>query len=1575
MRKMPGAVLSSAAGLLAALVLHPALPAVTITEIHFDPPGESAGLEFVEVHNDSPTVADLSGWSFSEGIDFTFPGGTLVPGRGYSVVCANEAVFGAAYPGVTPAGTFTGKLDSDGESLVLLNNGGGEVVRVRYGNRGKWPSIPAGTGYTLSLLRPHLDPGEPESWRASSEPGGTPGAANFSSGGFDDVVVVGLGPGWRYRKGTTEFSTPRAAWRAADFTPGADWLAGSSGFGYGDGDDATTLDDMQNGYISVAARRTFSMSQAVIDSIDSLILAVNYDDGFVAYLNGTEVARAGLPGNPGDEVQFNAAAVSHEAGLEEEFEVPKSILVPGQNVLAIQGHNTAIESSDLSLAPRLLRRKAGDIPGGTDLEVAFNEFFGRAAGSRWVELYNMGAGPADLSEHFLSDAAAALNRHALPAGTSVPPGGFLVVTESESGLDFSTPEVRLFLTGPDRISVLAAEVFERTPSDGLAAARDGYSDARVPDGTGELGYASDPTPGAPNIISVSTDIVINEIFYNPPDGNTGGEFIELHNRGSAAVDLGGWAFTKGVSFVFPSVVIPPGGYAVIASDPAALEAAHSAEGFLGPWTGSLANSGENIRLVDSAGNRADEVRYADGGSWSHWADGDGSSLELVDSRQDNSFPSAWEASDESAKSSWKEITYTGSYGPEAASELHVLLIDAGVVLLDDVSLKRSGSPTEYIPNGGFESGTNPWLFQGTHEAGRRTTADAYSGAACLELNASGGGDNGVNKIETDTSPSMPAGTYTVSFRAKWIRGKDKILTRADSSSGASLSRVSQLAVPSALGTPGLENSARAALRAVVPGGNLGPVIGGIVQSPVVPGAASPVTIKASAHDADGITSLVIHYRQGGLGNGVFTAASMFDDGAHQDSNALDGLYAGVIPPFPQGTRIVFYLEGTDALGEPRRFPVEAPSRTLLYSVEARSATSLFTVRLGLDAESDAALRSRLLHSDDLLDGTFVFNDEEIYYNVGVRYHGSPWNRPPDPKMFRVRFNEDKPFMHGLRAVNLSRYGTSQNEGASYFCVQSASTPSSPGPVGDYFYSQVYLNGAYHGKMAIVETIDSRYVEKWFPGDGDGYIFKIPGRRYFDDSGSMSGVDWTTFGYRGSNSNFEYERYRWYFNPGSRQNENRWADLVALCTTMDVSRTTPAAFDAQIESILDVEQFLRVEAVRTLQDDWDTIGIGNGQNAYVYFAPGEGRWKLLPWDMDHTFGNVGAKLFPEGSEAQITRLVQRPQYRRMYLRILEELLETAWNPAYIGPYLSQTQSVMGADGGGILSFINARRPSIAALLPAPGSFRATRIGTRVLQPDWDGVHNTARSTERLTGSGPLRMETLATLRGEEQLDLPVTWTTTTWSINLPIGPGDNHFEVLAFDREGDLAGSIAFVVTSTAGWLPPAVEGVAPASGPASGGTRVLITGTGFQAGARAFFGGVESPESAFISGTELEAVTPPGIADMAVVGVRNADGQTGEKAAAFEYVAEISFVRGDVNLDGQIDLSDGLRTLFFLFAGAELGCRDAADVQNDGLLNLADVIATLEYLFRGGPAPAAPFPEPGTDPAAPEDALECTRGV
>ncbi|MFH1009287.1 MAG: CotH kinase family protein [Candidatus Latescibacterota bacterium] len=177
-------------------------------------------------------------------------------------------------------------------------------------------------------------------------------------------TIIPQGDNWRYRLGLSE---PPSGWRMIEFDDSA-WKEGPSGFGYGDGDDATVI---PLGTISTYIRKTFTIDD--VNEITHLLLYVDYDDAFVAYLNDTEIARANV-GVPGDHPAYDQTSITdHEAlvyqgGSPElsAMENIQSILLPGENVLAIQVHNTSPSSSDLTLIPFLtlgMKNPSTETPG------------------------------------------------------------------------------------------------------------------------------------------------------------------------------------------------------------------------------------------------------------------------------------------------------------------------------------------------------------------------------------------------------------------------------------------------------------------------------------------------------------------------------------------------------------------------------------------------------------------------------------------------------------------------------------------------------------------------------------------------------------------------------------------------------------------------------------------------------------------------------------------------------------------------------------------------------------------------------------------------------------------------------------------------------------------------------------------------------------------------------------------------------------------------------------------------------------------------------------------------------------
>ena len=147
-----------------------------------------------------------------------------------------------------------------------------------------------------------------------------------------------------------------ATWNQASFDAST-WLVGTGGFGFGDNDDGTII---PNGSVSVYMRKSFNITD--INALTKIIFHMDYDDGFIAYINGVEIARNNL-GTVGQPAAFNLlASASHEAqlyqnGLPDQFIFNPaqfaSFLLQGTNVICVEVHNQTATGVDLSARPFL----------------------------------------------------------------------------------------------------------------------------------------------------------------------------------------------------------------------------------------------------------------------------------------------------------------------------------------------------------------------------------------------------------------------------------------------------------------------------------------------------------------------------------------------------------------------------------------------------------------------------------------------------------------------------------------------------------------------------------------------------------------------------------------------------------------------------------------------------------------------------------------------------------------------------------------------------------------------------------------------------------------------------------------------------------------------------------------------------------------------------------------------------------------------------------------------------------------------------------------------------------------------
>jgi len=166
----------------------PTEPALIINEIMYNSPGGDE--EWVEFYNNTDASIDLENWKLIDSdathTPIIFPSGYSVAAGGYftvEVATAGSFPFTPDYDG---SGNFA--LNNTDDIVRLYNNNGILIDIVSYTDSDPWPTEPDGNGPTLSLIDPNTDNSLPQSWAASLQDIGTPGAENFPPIPFVDVT-------------------------------------------------------------------------------------------------------------------------------------------------------------------------------------------------------------------------------------------------------------------------------------------------------------------------------------------------------------------------------------------------------------------------------------------------------------------------------------------------------------------------------------------------------------------------------------------------------------------------------------------------------------------------------------------------------------------------------------------------------------------------------------------------------------------------------------------------------------------------------------------------------------------------------------------------------------------------------------------------------------------------------------------------------------------------------------------------------------------------------------------------------------------------------------------------------------------------------------------------------------------------------------------------------------------------------------------------------------------------------------------------------------------------------------------
>lgn len=889
-----------------------------------------------------------------------------------------------------------------------------------------------------------------------------------------------------------------------------------------------------------------------------------------------------------------------------------------------------------------------------------------------------------------------------------------------------------------------------------------------------------------------------------PFSKSNDQWIELHNHGQSDIDISGWKFSDGIAFTFPdATTLNAGEYLVVARDAAALASNYPGVTIFGDWAGNLSRGGERLILRDLSKNIVDEIRFFDGGSWPAQADGGGASLELIDPKADNKVAGSWAPSDEGSRSSWQTYTYRAAganHGndPTLYHEFIFGLLDNGEFLIDDISVIEDpdGTARQLIQNGNFSSGgTEAWRLIGTHRHAEVIDNPEGGGNKILHMNTTGSTEHQHNHAGTTLKDggsfvtTNSGSTYEFSFRAKWLSGSNQLHTRLYFNRAAT---TILLDTPEGGGTPGAANSTLVS--------NAGPTLTGLSHQPAVPAANESTLVKVTASDPDGLAALTLYYSVNG---GGFLSSPMTD--------LENGQWSGIVPGQSSSSTIPFYLVAEDNNGATSFYPAEGPDSRAIIPVSDGQADLDYgdcqpnNFRIVMtDDDRDFMHTITNVMSNDRLGCTVIWNESEIYYNCGVRLKGSQRGRPQDVRVgFNVRFPSDDLFLGAHETVAIDRSGSGNQFSQKEILVKHTINHAGggiPGMEDDLI--RVIAPKSQHTSSAML--LKSRYDSEWMDnmyengGDGTAWEFELiyyptstvggnPEGLKLPNPDSVAGVGAGSLG-------SDPELYRWHWLIKNNRDADNYGPLIEMLQSY--GQGASSGYLADMDRLLDVDQFLRSFAVQVLFGIGDSYSSGSSHNAMFYQRPGDGKFLYFPWDMDFAFSQ-GATTSLTSSD-DLSKLLNSPANRRAYYGHLQDIINTSYNTSYLSPWATHYSCFLPTENlSGFMSYVNSR--SSYALSQVNSAIPPVAFGLTTASG------STSDSTFTIEGDGwvDVREIRLAGTPGA----LPVTWIdNNTFRIDLPIQPGTQIYTIEAYDFEGSLIGFDNITVTGN-GTVAPAAAGL------------------------------------------------------------------------------------------------------------------------------------------------------------------------
>jgi hypothetical protein len=605
----------------------------------FNPVGGNQEQEYVRIRNTNSFAVDLSGWKLSGGIDYEFPPGTVVPsGGGVSgnigllFVVKNPQAFRER--SVSPAaqefclitGPYAGQLSARGETVVLADDRDRIVSSVTYVG-------------SPSLAQQYLRITE-----LMYNPAPLAGATNDDAE-FEFVELRNLSTNVTLELDGISFTNGIlfAFTNSMLLAPGQNLVLARNPVAFaqrhGGGDNVVGPFE---GYLDNVGERL-----TLLDAVHEEILDFSYNNSWYPITDG---------------LGFSLVVVDE--------------LAPPDSWNARTNWRA---SGTFAGSPG-----AGDVPADF-LPVKLNEALTHTDLPQVdsVELYNPTTNSVNLGGWFLTDDFFSPKKFRLPADTVIPPQGYLVFDENQfNGQADTNLNFRISSTGDDLWLFAADGATNLTGyyhGFSFGAAANGVSFGRHVTSTGEEHFVAQRalTLGGTNAGPLVGLVVLQAIMYHPPDLLTNGfalddaanEFIEVLNVAATNVPLyslvastNTWRLNDAVEYAFPTnLTLAAGANLIVVSfNPtnAAQLAAFRARWalptntpVLGPWTGKLDNSTDDVKLERPDAPNLDgsvpyilveRAQYSDQLPWSLAADGLGANLQRTHPDAYPNDPASWQ---------------------------------------------------------------------------------------------------------------------------------------------------------------------------------------------------------------------------------------------------------------------------------------------------------------------------------------------------------------------------------------------------------------------------------------------------------------------------------------------------------------------------------------------------------------------------------------------------------------------------------------------------------------------------------------------------------------------------------------------------------------------------------------------------------------------------------------------------------------------------------------------------------------------------------------------------------------------